>query len=112
MWNDTLRYDPDAEDADEYIVKDEKISKVNDEEDEEELPENKGIIYIYLFIYLTLEKYFNNIYYIIFYKIVETSLQAPEVSKEKLFEVSKDLTSILLGETKNESTGNYKHHYN
>ncbi|OUM63328.1 hypothetical protein PIROE2DRAFT_10170 [Piromyces sp. E2] len=77
MWNDTLRYDPDAEDAEEYLVKDEKNSKVDEEEEEEEVPENK----------------------------VETSLQAPEVSKEKHFEVSKDLTSILLGETKNESTG-------
>ncbi|ORX48154.1 hypothetical protein BCR36DRAFT_355054 [Piromyces finnis] len=76
MWNDTLRYDPDAEDAEEYLVKDEKTSKV-EEEEEEEVPENK----------------------------VETSLQAPEVSKEKHFEVSKNLTSILLGETKNESTG-------
>ncbi|KAL6597683.1 hypothetical protein LY90DRAFT_672972 [Neocallimastix californiae] len=76
MWNDTLRYDPDAENADEFIVKDDKESK-EEEEEEEELPENK----------------------------VETSIQAPKVSKEKHFEVSKDLTSILLGETKNESTG-------
>lgn len=77
MWNDTVRYDPDAEDAEELIVKDEKISKDKDEDEDEEVTENK----------------------------VETSLQAPEVSKDKHFEVSKDLTSILLGETKNENTG-------
>jgi len=41
MWNDTLRYDPDAENADEFIVKDDKESK-EEEEEEEELPENKG----------------------------------------------------------------------
>jgi len=42
MWNDTVRYDPDAEDAEELIVKDEKISKDKDEDEDEEVTENKG----------------------------------------------------------------------